>query len=111
MYDAKFASGTFLNIDGDYHKQGGLQIAGTFLSFGLAIGFGLIGGFVTRCFYTQNNKYFYDDTEYFDNAHHRMIYRDDDEGANLYLKQKDGVKPLPENSMAEMFERNQGVEI
>ena len=43
-------------------RQGGLQIAGTFCSLGMAIGFGLIGGFITRCFYTEKNEFFYLDT-------------------------------------------------
>ena len=45
-----------------FHKQGGLQIAGTFCSLGMAIAFGLVGGFIVRCFYREKNKYFYLDT-------------------------------------------------
>ena len=34
-------------------RQGAHQIAGTFCSFGMAIAFGLIGGLVMSCFYTE----------------------------------------------------------
>jgi ammonium transporter Rh len=45
-----------------FHKQGGLQIAGTFCSLGMGIAFGILGGLISRCFYEEKNKYFYLDT-------------------------------------------------
>ena len=86
-YDSKFADSTFLNLTTGYLRQGGLQIAGTFCSLFMAIGFGIIGGFLTRCFYTEKNKYFYLDTEYFEEANFGDIYRGQS-GTNLYLDQK-----------------------
>lgn len=68
-------------------KQAGLQLAGTFCSLGMGIVFGLIGGFVTLFFYKEKNQYFYLDTEYFDNANFKDIYRYDS-GKNLYLDHK-----------------------
>ena len=48
----KFYKGTLLNIEPHFLKQGGLQIAGTFTSLGMGIGFGLVAGYATRLFYT-----------------------------------------------------------
>ena len=62
---------------------------GTVVSLGMAIAFGLLGGFVSRIFYTEQNKYFYEDTNYFEEAHFNEIYRFDS-GSNLYLKQEEG---------------------
>ncbi len=38
------------------YKQGGLQIAATFISFGISIITGLISGFLVRCVYNFNTK-------------------------------------------------------
>lgn len=59
---AKYSTGQFLNLNTDFLTQGGLQIAGTFASLGMGIGFGIIGGFISRIFYTEKNRYFYLDT-------------------------------------------------
>ena len=83
---AQYSNGNFLvPIDRTFHQQGGLQIAGTFCS--LAIAFGIIGGLVTSCFYKEKPKYFYLDSEYFENAIFREIYKGD-RGKNRYLDQK-----------------------
>ncbi len=68
-YDSAVASqyftGKLLNVEPNFLRQGGLQIAGTFCSLGMAIGFGIIAGFIGRCFYTEDKKTFYLDTAYF----------------------------------------------
>lgn len=46
-------------------KQSGLQVAGTFISLGIGIGFGIIGGLISSCFYNEEPKHFYEDTNYF----------------------------------------------
>jgi hypothetical protein len=66
-------------------RQGGLQIAGTFASVGIAIGCGIIAGLIGRMFYTEKNKFFYLDTAYFEEARFDEIYKED-RGKNLYLK-------------------------
>lgn len=50
---SKFANSHF-NIPNDrtVARQGAFQIAGTFISLGMAIGFGVIGGWLSRIFYT-----------------------------------------------------------
>lgn len=89
---SQYATGKFLNIETGFLKQGGLQIAGTFCSLGMAIVFGIIGGLISRAFYTEKNKYFYLDTEYFEEAHFHEIYKGDS-GKNLYLDQKNAFAP------------------
>ncbi len=43
---------TGLNARGrTFYQQGGIQIAGIFISLGIAIGFGLVAGFLMRCVY------------------------------------------------------------
>ena len=75
---ANYSNGHFLfPVNRTFHYQGGLQIAGTFCSMTMGIAFGIVGGLVTSCFYKEKPKYFYLDTEYFDNAHFREIYRGD----------------------------------
>ena len=120
---AQYSNGHFLfPSTNSFLKQGGLQIAGTFCSFGMSIAFGLVGGLLVSCFYKEKPKYFYLDTEYFENAHFREIYRED-MGDNLYLDQKAAAKklakeekegkleqrPREENSRQELHEG--GVEI
>jgi hypothetical protein len=56
----------------------------------MAIGFGIIGGLISSHFYNEDNKYFYEDTNYFEEAHFNEIYKFDT-GENLYLKQQEGV--------------------
>jgi ammonium transporter Rh len=86
---AMYANGNFMvPTDRSFIVQARLQVAGTFCSFGMGIAFGIVGGLVTSFFYKEKNKFFYLDTEYFDNANFREFYRDD-KGQNLYLKQKD----------------------
>lgn len=55
--DPTVTSATYLNFyskisNGDFYRQGGLQVAGTFVSIGIAIVFGLFAGFLVRCFYS-----------------------------------------------------------
>ena len=84
---AQYSTGVLMNMpQPSFMKQGGLQIAGTFTSLGLAIVFGLIAGFTARCFYTEDNKWFYLDTTYFYAASFDDIYKNV-KGNNLYLKQ------------------------
>ena len=66
-------------------RQGGLQIAGTFTSVGIAIVFGIIAGLLGRCFYTEKNRFFYLDTAYFEEARFDEIYKEDN-SKNRYLK-------------------------
>jgi ammonium transporter Rh len=49
---ASYSTKTMCNITNSFLKQGGLQIAGTFTSLGMGIGFGIIAGFIGRFFYT-----------------------------------------------------------
>jgi len=85
---AMYSNGNFLfPTTNSFLKQGGLQVAGTFCSLAMAILFGILGGLVTSFFYKEKPKYFYLDTEYFENAHFREIYKGDS-GENNYLNQK-----------------------
>jgi len=49
---SKYYTGQIGNFPPNFLRQGGLQIAGTFTSFGMGIGFGIIAGFLARYFYT-----------------------------------------------------------
>jgi hypothetical protein len=42
---------SFSIIIDDYYKQGGLQIAGTFISMGIGIVFGILAAIIIRIFY------------------------------------------------------------
>jgi len=53
---AQYSTGKLLNISTGFLRQGGLQIAGTFTSLGMGIGFGIIAGFIGRMFYNEDNK-------------------------------------------------------
>ena len=91
---AQYSNGHFLfPTTNSFFLQGGLQIAGTFCSLAMGISFGVVGGLLTSFFYKEKPKYFYLDTEYFDNAHFREIYRGDT-GENNYLDQKALAKRL-----------------
>ena len=91
---AMYSNGNFLfPTTRTFREQGGLQIAGTACSLAMGICFGLVGGLITSFFYKEKPKYFYLDTEYFDNAHFREIYRGDT-GENSYLDQKALSKKL-----------------
>ena len=109
---AQYSNGHFLfPADVSFLKQAGLQLAGTFCSLGMGILFGLIGGFVTLFFYKEKNQYFYLDTEYFDNANFKDIYRYDS-GKNLYLDQKAVARHEEENNMNSRENlNNEGVEL
>lgn len=55
-YDSEAASnygmkGVFNNSRGSFLNQGGLQVAGTFISVGMGIAFGVIAGYVISLFY------------------------------------------------------------
>ena len=69
----------------------------------MGIAFGIVGGLVTSCFYKEKPKYFYLDTEYFDNAHFREIYRGDT-GENAYLNQKEPKKAVNQAESQERIE-------
>ena len=85
---AMYSNGHFLfDPTVSFLRQGAFQMGGILCSLGMGLLFGGLGGLVTGCFYSEKNKYFYLDTEYFDNAHFRDLYKDD-KGENLYLKQK-----------------------
>ena len=91
---AMYSGGHFLfDPSVSFLKQGGLQIAGTLCSLGLAIGFGFLGGVFVSHFYDEKNKFFYLDTEYFENAHFSAFYRADP-GENRYLNQREASKKL-----------------
>lgn len=47
----KFYSETFNGRS--FYQQGGIQIAGTFISLGIGIGFGVIAGLIINIFYTD----------------------------------------------------------
>ena len=85
-------------------------MAGTLTSLVMGIIFGLIAGLITGCFYREKNKYFYLDTEYFDNAHFRELYKDDP-GENLYLKQKEASRRMEGNDSKERLDESKGVEL
>jgi ammonium transporter Rh len=55
-------------ITADPYKQGALQIAGTFVSMGLGITFGIIAGFFMKCIYSVKAKEFYQDSPYFEDV-------------------------------------------
>jgi ammonium transporter Rh len=84
---AQYSTGKLMNVNPNFLRQGGLQIAGTFCSLGMAIAFGIIAGLVAKCFYTEDSSWFYLDTTYFYGATFDDVYRDHKEGKNLYLKQ------------------------
>ena len=108
---AMYSNGHFLfPATNSFLKQGGLQMAGTLTSLVMGIIFGLIAGLITGCFYREKNKYFYLDTEYFDNAHFRELYKDDP-GENLYLKQKEASRKLEGNDSKERLDESKGVEL
>lgn len=72
-YDAEIASqysnGHFLfSTSNGFLKQGGIQVAGTFLSLAYAVFFGLAGGLVASRFYNERPWHFYKDSRYFYNA-------------------------------------------
>lgn len=48
-----------------YSAQAGIQIAGTFISMGIAIVFGIITSLFLRCFYQFENEHFFEDSIYF----------------------------------------------
>lgn len=49
-------------------KQGGLQIAATFISLGISIVTGLVGGILVKFVYSFNEKEFFTDAVYFEEA-------------------------------------------
>ena len=61
------AAGSNLNAHGrTFYQQGGIQIAGIFISMGIGIGFGILAGFLMRCFYVFNPSEFFQDHVYFE---------------------------------------------
>ena len=72
---AQYSTGKLLNVEPKFLRQGGLQIAGTFTSVGIAIVFGIVAGLIGRMFYTENSKWFYLDTAYFEEARFNEIYK------------------------------------
>ncbi len=61
------AAGTNLNAHGrTFYQQGGIQIASIFISMGIGIGFGILAGFLMRCFYVFNPTEFFQDHVYFE---------------------------------------------
>lgn len=61
-------SNIFQRVHGSFWHQAGLQVAGTFVSVGLGIIFGVIAGKVIEYFYNENGEDFYNDTGYFDSS-------------------------------------------
>jgi hypothetical protein len=60
-------AGTNLNAHGrTFYQQGGIQIASIFISMGIGIGFGILAGFLMRCFYVFNPSEFFQDHVYFE---------------------------------------------
>ncbi len=58
---------TGLNAHGrTFYGQGGCQIAAIFISMGIAIGFGIIAGFLMRLVYSFDPTEFYRDDIYFE---------------------------------------------
>lgn len=49
-----------------FYEQGGIQIAGTFISMGIGIGFGLVAGLLMKLFYVFDPEEFYQDNIFFD---------------------------------------------
>ena len=54
--DSLYSTNKFLNIEPDFLRQGALQIAGTFTSLGMGIGFGLVAGLIGSLFYKEDKK-------------------------------------------------------
>ncbi len=48
-----------------FYQQGGLQIAGIFISMGIAISFGIVAGFIIRTIYIFEPSDFFRDDIYF----------------------------------------------
>ncbi len=45
----------------NFNYQGGIQVAGTFISLGMGIFFGMLAGFIIRGFYEIKNTDFFED--------------------------------------------------
>lgn len=55
--------------NGSFYSQGGLQVAGTFISVGIGIAFGLLAGFLIRVLvYNFQPEEFFSDQIYFEDA-------------------------------------------
>ena len=50
----------------NFYQQGGAQIAGTFISMGIGIGFGILAGLILRCFYKFIDEELFEDKVYFE---------------------------------------------
>jgi ammonia channel protein AmtB len=61
-------SNIFQSVHGSFWHQAWLQVAGTFVSVGLGIIFGVIAGKVIEYFYNENGEDFYNDSGYFDSS-------------------------------------------
>lgn len=53
--------------------QGALQVAGTFCSVGIAIGFGILAGLIFLCTYNENPYKFYLDENYIEFEEHEGV--------------------------------------
>jgi len=63
---ANYGSNSIFNkVNGSFLHQGGLQIAGTFVSIGISIFSGIVAGIIVRLMYKEDPHTFYRDTKYF----------------------------------------------
>jgi ammonium transporter Rh len=58
-------------VNGEYLRQGGLQVAGTFISLGMGLLTGAIAGLVIYPMYEVTTEDFYDDEHYWEIHHHK----------------------------------------
>ena len=66
-YKTSLPFSTFGNVlSRTYTQQAAIQVAGTFLSLGIGLFTGLLGGLVVYCLYSSEEKYFYKDCGHFD---------------------------------------------
>ena len=61
---AKYVS--FTPYDRSFSGQAGIQVAGSFISLGIAVAFGLLAGGIISIFYDFHNSEFFDDKHYFE---------------------------------------------
>ena len=77
--------GTNLNIHGrTFYQQGGIQIAAIFISMGIAIGFGIIAGFLITRVYKMKPEEFNNDEINFEHAYDDSFQQQETHGINNF---------------------------
>lgn len=91
---APLIGGNTVDFEGvNYLKQGGLQVAGTFISLGIGAVTGAIAAFLMSLVYKMRNDMFFEDIHYWDIHHHGPHPYDDSE---LMAKNADILPPQPQ---------------